>query len=66
MHVSNRYIRRILNEAGDYNMKIIAKIENEAGLRDIDGIIAEADGVMVRRAVSSGFGETYGSSGLGR
>ncbi|GFR42123.1 hypothetical protein Agub_g2966 [Astrephomene gubernaculifera] len=44
-----RMIRRVLDEAAGYQVKIIAKIENEAGLRNIDGILAEADGVMVAR-----------------
>ncbi|GLC60287.1 hypothetical protein PLESTB_001594600 [Pleodorina starrii] len=44
-----RLIRRVLDEAGGYFVKIIAKIENEAGLRNIDEILAETDGVMVAR-----------------
>ncbi|GIL58673.1 hypothetical protein Vafri_13670 [Volvox africanus] len=44
-----RLIRRVLNEAGGYFVKIISKIENEAGLRNIDAILAETDGVMVAR-----------------
>eukprot|EP00195_Chlamydomonas_chlamydogama_P007138 CAMPEP_0202895824 /NCGR_PEP_ID=MMETSP1392-20130828/4951_1 /ASSEMBLY_ACC=CAM_ASM_000868 /TAXON_ID=225041 /ORGANISM="Chlamydomonas chlamydogama, Strain SAG 11-48b" /LENGTH=1605 /DNA_ID=CAMNT_0049580967 /DNA_START=110 /DNA_END=4924 /DNA_ORIENTATION=+ len=44
-----KYIRRVLDEAGGQRIKIIAKVESEAGLRNIDGIVAEADGVMVAR-----------------
>jgi hypothetical protein len=44
-----RLIRRVLDEAGGYFVKIIAKIENEAGLRNIDEILAATDGVMVAR-----------------
>ncbi|GIL77051.1 hypothetical protein Vretimale_3233 [Volvox reticuliferus] len=44
-----RLIRRVLDAAGGYFVKIISKIENEAGLRNIDAILAVTDGVMVAR-----------------
>eukprot|EP00198_Chlamydomonas_reinhardtii_P006402 XP_001695738.1 pyruvate kinase [Chlamydomonas reinhardtii] len=44
-----RLIRRVLDEAGGYNVQIISKIENEAGLKYFDGILAESDGIMVAR-----------------
>ncbi|KXZ44735.1 hypothetical protein GPECTOR_63g60 [Gonium pectorale] len=44
-----RYIRKVLDEACGYHVKIISKIENEAGLRNIDEILAETDAVMVAR-----------------
>lgn len=43
-----REIRQMLKEA-DSHMKIIAKIENEEGLENLDEIIQESDGIMVAR-----------------
>lgn len=43
-----RVLRNFLNELGS-TAKIIAKIEDQAGVRNMDEIIAEADGVMVAR-----------------
>ncbi|KAG2439977.1 hypothetical protein HXX76_004095 [Chlamydomonas incerta] len=44
-----RLIRRVLDDAGGFNVQIISKIENEAGLKHFDGILAESDGIMVAR-----------------
>ena len=41
-------IRALINEAGS-SMKIIAKIESQEGLDNLDAIIAAADGIMVAR-----------------
>jgi pyruvate kinase len=35
-----RFIRKVLDEAGGQDVRIISKIENEAGVRNIDEIIA--------------------------
>lgn len=43
-----RQIRGLLDEAGS-QMKIIAKIESQEGLDNLDSIIDEADGIMVAR-----------------
>lgn len=43
-----RQIRTLLDEAGS-QMKIIAKIESQEGLDNLDSIIDEADGIMVAR-----------------
>lgn len=42
-------IRALLNQVGANNMEIIAKIENQQGIDNIDEIIDVADGVMVAR-----------------
>lgn len=41
-------LRKVLSKAKK-NINIIAKIEDEEGIRNIDEIIAEADGIMVAR-----------------
>lgn len=43
------YLRKFTNALGWRNVRIIAKIENMDGVRNIDEIIKEADGVMVAR-----------------
>lgn len=43
-----RQIRQMLQEGGS-RMKIIAKIENEEGIENLDEIIRESDGIMVAR-----------------
>lgn len=43
------YLRKFTNALGWRNVRIIAKIENMGGVRNIDEIIGEADGVMVAR-----------------
>jgi pyruvate kinase len=42
-------IRQLLDQAGATSVEIIAKIENQQGIDNIDEIIAVADGVMVAR-----------------
>ncbi|HHY09950.1 MAG TPA: pyruvate kinase [Firmicutes bacterium] len=43
-----RSVRKIIREAGG-TQQIISKIESDAGLRNIDDIIAASDGIMVAR-----------------
>lgn len=42
-------IRKLLDENGGESINIIAKIENQQGVDNIDSILAEADGVMIAR-----------------
>eukprot|EP00976_Prorocentrum_cordatum_P018949 383946-Prorocentrum_minimum.AAC.1 len=44
-----QFIRKTLNEAGGLRVKIISKIENQAGLDNFDEILKHTDGVMVAR-----------------
>jgi len=42
-------IRKVLNDSGQQHVKIIAKIENQAGLNNFDEILQVVDGIMVAR-----------------
>ena len=42
-------VREVLKEYGGETVKIIAKIENQEGIDNIDDILAAADGIMVAR-----------------
>lgn len=42
-------IRRLLDENGGQDINIIAKIENQQGVDNIDAIIEAADGIMIAR-----------------
>ncbi|WIA36024.1 hypothetical protein OEZ86_007385 [Tetradesmus obliquus] len=44
-----RFIREVLDRSGGSYVKIIAKIENEAGLEHYDDILSVTDGIMVAR-----------------
>ncbi len=42
-------LRMLLDENGGAHINIIAKIENQQGVENVDGIIALADGIMIAR-----------------
>jgi len=42
-------VRQVLRECGGDNVKIIAKIENQEGVDNMESILAAADGIMVAR-----------------
>ena len=44
-----RQIRQILDENGGKEVQIIAKLENQEGVENMEEILAEADGLMVAR-----------------
>lgn len=44
-----RAIRKVLNDNGGSSINIIAKIENQQGVDNIDAIIDAADGIMIAR-----------------
>lgn len=44
-----RFIREVLDRSGGASVKIISKIENEAGLENYDDILSVTDGIMVAR-----------------
>ncbi len=44
-----REARRVILEAGGHHARLIAKIENQEGVDNLDEIIAETDGIMVAR-----------------
>ncbi|MDD6612038.1 MAG: pyruvate kinase [Clostridiales bacterium] len=44
-----RQLRQLLDENGGSDINIIAKIENQQGVENIDSIIALADGIMIAR-----------------
>jgi hypothetical protein len=47
--IACRFIREVLDRSGGSFVKIIAKIENEAGLENYDDILSVTNGIMVAR-----------------
>ena len=47
--LTGRFIRKVLDEVGGHNVRIISKIESSHGLVNYDAILAETDGIMVAR-----------------
>jgi pyruvate kinase len=62
------FIQQVLDDAGASGIKIICKIESQAGLINFDDILAVADGIMVARGdLAMGGGEPgCGAKGGGR
>lgn len=44
-----KFIRKVLDDAGGHNIKIISKIENQEGLDNFADIVAACDAIMVAR-----------------
>ena len=42
-------IRKVLEDAGNFDIKIISKIESDTGLENLDEILEVSDGIMVAR-----------------
>ena len=44
-------VQQILKEHGGNNIQVIAKIENQEGVDNIDSIIEVSDGIMIAREI---------------